>query len=50
MSNQSGDMDILNALKNSIVNYWALIHVKLEIQKSTVKLLYSLDYLLFTPF
>jgi len=40
-------MDILNALYYSKLIYWSLLHVKLQIQKSTLKLLYLPDYLLF---
>jgi len=47
---QIEDIDILNALNYYIVTYYALLHVKLQIQKKSVKLLYILDYLLFRIF
>ena len=44
---QSWDMDILKCNKYCILCSIALIHVKIEIEKTTLKLLYMIDYLLF---
>ena len=45
--NQSCEMDILKCNKYCILCSIALIHVKIEILKTTLKLLYMIDYLLF---
>ena len=47
MHNQTGNMDILNALNYSILTYYALLYVKLKIQKILKKLLSLNDHLLF---
>ena len=45
--NQSWDMDILKCNKYCILCSIALMHVKIKIWKTTLKLLYMIDYLLF---
>ena len=45
--NQSCDMDILKCKKYCILCSIVLIHVKIEFLKTTLKLLYMIDYLLF---
>ena len=45
--NKSWEMDILKFNKYCILCSIALIHVKIEIWKTTLKLLYMIDYLLF---
>ena len=45
--NQSWDMNILNSNRYCILSSNALLHVKMKIQKTTLKLLHIIDYLLF---
>ena len=40
-------MDILKLKKNCVLCSMAIIHVKIEFLKITLKLLYIIDYLLF---
>ena len=43
--NQSWDMDILNSNKYCILRSISLMHVKIKIWKTALKLLYIIDYL-----
>ena len=45
--NQSGGMDILKCNKYCILCFITLMHVKMEFLKTTLKLLYMIDYFWF---